>query len=495
MVHNWNSALPLYRDTGFDRKMQYNKYNTISEGTIDDLKGIVGEKYIIYNDIEKLALLSHDETPDSDSTGVAECVVFPESSKQISDIIKLSNKKRFPVTPRGAGTGLSEGAVPVYGGLVMLFDRMNRIIDYDRHNLTITTQPGLITNELNKHTREDSLFFAGYPMSLESCSIGGNVAENSGGGKAIKYGVTGKYVIGLEVVTPTGDIMVLGGKIQKDVTGYNLIGLMVGSEGTLCIFTSITLKLLAVPNISTDLFVLFNSTEEAISAVPKIIIQSGTIPAAIEYMDQISVKTTCKYLGETIPYENAAAFLLINLEGNDRSIIDSDCERIGEICMNAGATEILVGDTPSKSEKLWKVRRNIAEAFKSISPHQSIEDIVVPAAAIPDMALELEKIGKKNDILIPVYGHAGDGNLHPTIVMNPGWTIDEWRNKQPLILSEIYLTATKLGGKISGEHGIGSKRKKYMKSLCQNEYINAIRAIKKSFDPNNILNPGKIFDY
>ncbi len=471
-----------------------NKYNAVTDQIVERLVEIVGEKYVLYGDAEKLEPFSHDEVAESQYAHMPDCVVRPESTEQIAAIMSLANDERIPVTPRGAGSGLSGGAVPVHGGIVLLCDRMNRILEIDRENLTVTVQPGLVTNEINDALSQYGLFYAGYPMSLETCYVGGNVAENAGGGKAVKYGVTGRYVLGLELVTPTGEIVRLGGKLVKDVTGYNLLQLMVGSEGTLGVFTEITLKLMPLPKSSVDLLVLFRTAKEAISAVPTIMTAGGIIPTAIEFMDQSSVRASCEYLNESIPYQDAGAMLLITVDGAHEQQVEREYESIGELCLENGAIEVYVADNYTTSERIWKVRRNIAEAFKVVSPHQSLEDVVVPIAAIPDMVDGLGEISGRHEVQIPCYGHAGDGNLHATPVMNPAWTLDEWHEKLPRIMEDMYKLTHSLGGMISGEHGIGHKRKKYMNFVVPEASLEMMRAVKRALDPNNILNPGKIVD-
>jgi glycolate oxidase len=331
-------------------------------------------------------------------------------------------------------------------------------------------------------------------MSLETCHIGGNVAENAGGGKAVKYGVTERYVLGLQVVTPTGEIMELGGKRVKDVTGYNLLKLMVGSEGTLCVITRVTLRLLPLPRNQVALLVPFADVPSAIAAVPRIMTQAGVIPAAIEFMDRLSVHTSCRYLNEQLPYEQAGAMLLIEVDGSDEETVRRDYESIGELCLDCGAQEVYVADNHTTRERLWRIRRNVAEAFKAASPHQSLEDIVVPPAAIPRIMPELERIAGRYGVQIPCYGHAGDGNLHATVVRSPDDSMEAWRGKLPQVLTELYLAARALGGTISGEHGIGSKRKEIMRLVASEAELDMMRRIKRALDPNNILNPGKIFD-
>jgi len=469
-------------------------YNPVTEAIVEQLRAIVGEKHVIFGDAEKLEAFSHDEVAEEAYAHMPEAAVRVGSAEEIAAVMKLANRERIPITPRGAGSGLSGGAVPVCGGIVLLFDRMNRIVEIDRENMMIVVEPGVVTNEINDRVREHGLFYAGYPMSLETCYIGGNVAENAGGGKAVKYGVTGRYVTGLEVVTPTGQIVHFGGKLVKDVTGYNMVQLMIGSEGTLGIFTKITLKLMPLPRASVDLLCLFKTTEAAIAAVPRIMTNGGIIPTAIEFMDQTSVRAACEYLNESIPYEQAGAMLLVTVDGPDPDQVERDYETIGQMCLDAEAIEVYVADNFTTSERIWKVRRNIAEAFKIVSPHQSLEDIVVPIAAIPQMVAGLGELATKYDVQIPCYGHAGDGNLHATPVMNPAWTLEQWHETLPAILTDLYRLTADLGGLISGEHGIGSKRKGYMPMCVSPAALDMMRAVKTALDPNHVLNPGKVFE-
>ncbi|MBU8901293.1 MAG: FAD-binding protein [Victivallales bacterium] len=469
-------------------------YKRITPKIAKDLEDIVGEKYLIYNDIESLEVFSHDEIPGSEYRHMPEAVVRPQSAQEITEIMKLANREMVPVTPRGAGSGLSGGAVPVHGGIVVFLDRMNKIIEIDRENMMITLEPGVVSNDINECLKEYGLFYAGYPMSLESCYIGGNVAENAGGGKAVKYGVTSRYVLGLEVVTPTGEIVELGGKLIKNVTGYDLIQLMVGSEGTLGFFTKIILKLMPLPKAQADLLCLFETIEQAIELVPRIITETGVTPTSIEFMDKDSVKVACDYLNETLPYSDCGAMLLLTFDGSDMEQVEKDYELVGKFIEKNDVQQIYVADNPATSERVWKIRRNIAEAYNIISTRQSGEDLVVPPAQIADLLAELQSIIKKYDIMLPCFGHAGDGNIHARIVCPPEWSNDKWEATLPKILEEIYNKTINLGGMLSGEHGIGSKRKKYINKFLSEEHLNLLGMIKKAFDPNNIMNPGKVFD-
>ncbi|MBN1874946.1 MAG: FAD-binding protein [Anaerolineae bacterium] len=468
-------------------------YQPVTPGIVAELQSIVGERNVIFDDPEKMEAYSHDEVADTCFIRMPDVVVKPASAEEIAAIMQLANRECIPVTPRGAGSGLSGGAVPVYGGILLSVERMNRILEVDRDNMVVIVEPGVVTNQINEILKEEGLFYAGYPMSVETCFIGGNVAENAGGGKAIKYGVTGRYVMGLEVVLPTSEIVQLGGKLVKDVTGYNLLQLMVGSEGTLGIFTRIILKLLPLPTTKVDLLVLFRDVASAMAMVPEIMTNGRIIPTAIEFMDRLSVQTTCKYLNEELPYEEAGAMLLIEVDGNNEAQIEQEYETIGELCMQNGAIEVYVADNATTQERVWSVRRNIAEAFKVYSPVQSLEDIVLPFAQIPDLMPELERLSERYNVTIPCYGHAGDGNLHATLVKHPDTPLDEWPEQEHAILRDLYTVVSRLGGTLSGEHGIGFKRREFMPLIMSPTLIALQRRIKAVFDPNEVLNPGKIF--
>jgi glycolate oxidase len=469
-------------------------YKSVTPGIVGELERIVGKKHVIFGDTEKLEPFSHDEIPDRRFAHMPEAVVRPRSAEEISDILKLANREMVPVTPRGAGSGLSGGAVPIHGGIVLLTDRMDSVIEIDRENMMVVVEPGVVTNHINELLKEHGLYYPGYPMSLETCFIGGNVAENAGGAKAIKYGVTSRYVTGLDLVTPTGEFLKLGGKLVKNVTGYDLIHLMVGSEGTLGVFTKITLRLLPLPRSSADLLCLFRTAQEAIAAVPKVLIDSGVTPAAIEFMDRESVVTTCRYLNETIPYEDAGALLLVSVEGPDEEVVEQEYDAIGEQVLKAGAIEVYVADSSTTSERIWRVRRSLPEAVPLISRYQSNEDIAVPTSEIPRLVAAMDEIRVKYGVQVFSYGHAGDGNIHSRIITNPSWTPEQWYETQPKMLKELYTLTARLGGVISGEHGIGHKRKDYLHLVASPGHLEMMRAVKRALDPNNILNPGKIFD-
>ncbi|WP_318036635.1 FAD-binding oxidoreductase [Dethiobacter alkaliphilus] len=469
-------------------------YQPVTPAIAEKLAAIVGSKNLIYQDEEKLENYSRDEVAEKEYARMPEVVVKPNSAQEVSAVMKLANDANIPVTPRGAGTGLSGGAVAAHGGILLSVENMNRILEVDLDNLMVVVEPGVVTNEINETLKEHGLFFAGYPMSLQSCFVGGNVAENAGGGRAIKYGVTGRYILGLEVVLPDGEIVQFGGKRVKDVTGYNMVQLLVGSEGTLGIFTKIIIKLLPLPTTKIDLLALFPDVETAINVVPRIMTEGRLVPTGIEFMDRLSISTTHDYLGEKMPYPETNAALLIELDGSSAQQLRDDALAVSEILTENGAMEVYAAETPDTQEKIWKVRRNIAEAFKAISPVQSLEDIVVPIARIPDLMPVLAELQQKYDVLIPCYGHAGDGNLHATVVKKTETDINVWRETLPRLLEELYQKVFALGGTISGEHGIGYKRKSYLPLVLSEAEIALMKKIKLAFDPKNILNPGKIFD-
>ena len=467
------------------------KYGSTNESILRELRDICGEANV-FADAEMMETYSHDETPAGDYGHMPDVVVMPGSTEEVSRIMKLANRERIPVTPRGAGSGLSGGAIPVYGGIVLSVERMNRIIETDYENMMIVVEPGVVTNEINGIVGEQGLWFAGYPMSLETCFVGGNIAENAGGGKAVKYGVTGQYVMGMELVTPTGEVVELGGKVIKDVSGYDLKKLIIGSEGTLGIVTRATIKLSPMPKEKTVLLVLFSDIAGAIAMVPHIMTDAGIVPTSIEFMDQLSVHTSCDYLNEQLPYQDTGAMLLIEVDGTVRERVDEDAEVIGEMCLDAGAMEVYVADNYTTQERVWSVRRNIAEAFKVYSPEQSLEDIVVPVGAIVSLMPKIADLSEKYRLQLPTYGHAGDGNLHTTLVKPLEWSHEQWLRVESELLRELYAEVRRLGGKLSGEHGIGSKRRSYLCETADETELLLMRRIKEAFDPNGIMNPGKI---
>lgn len=445
-------------------------------------------------DKELLADYSHDETSASQYGSYPDIVVFPTSAEQVSAILKYANENLIPVTPRGGGIGLSGGAIPVKGGIVLSLEKMNRIVEIDSANMTMTVEAGVVTNDINLAAAEYNLYFAGYPMSLQSCFIGGNIAENAGGGKAIKYGVTGRYVLGLEFVLPNGEILSLGGKNVKDVAGYDLKSLIVGSEGTLGVVTKVILKLLPLPKATAVLLAIFDTVDAAIADVPKIMVDTGILPTSLEYMDRYSVQVSCDFVEDKMPVKEAEALLLIELDGTDEERLEDEYLKIGDVCEAAGAIDVFVADNAATRERIWKIRRSIPEALRTLYPEQSAEDIVVPIASIPKIIPLLAAISEKYDIKTACFGHAGDGNLHVHLMKESHYSMEHWLQVQHRALEEIYDHVVRMGGSISGEHGIGLKRKNYFSKSRLPAELTLLKNIKKCFDPNNIMNPGKIFD-
>lgn len=465
-----------------------NNYNKLSVGLIEDLKNVVGNQHAFSTEPEMLKY-AHDETEDLHF--YPELVLKPKTAEEISSIMKICNSNLIPVTPRGAGTGLSGGALPVYGGVVLSTERMNEIIFFDEENFQITVEPGMITEVLQNTVKENGLFYPPDPASKGSCFIGGNIAENSGGPKAVKYGVVKDYVLNLEVVLPNGEIIWTGANTLKNATGYNLTQLIVGSEGTLAVVTKIVLKLIPHPQFTVLLLAPFSSAHDACAAVNKIFL-AGISPSAMEFMERSAIELASHFTQTPFnPDQNIQAHLLVELDGNDLEKLMSDSEILSVVLENAGAGEILFADSETQKNELWKLRRSVAEAVKAHSVYKE-EDTVVPRAKLPQLLSGVKGIGKEFGFDSVCYGHAGDGNLHVNIIKG---NLDEqtWNDYLPLAISKIFTLCKSLGGTISGEHGIGLVQKKYMPIVFSTVELDLQKAIKKVFDPHNILNPGKIF--
>ncbi len=454
------------------------------------LKNIVGEAYV-FTDQESLNYYAHDETETLHY--LPHVVVKPKTAEEIAAIMKLCNENLIPVTPRGGGTGLSGGALPHLGGVVLSTERLNRIIEIDERNLQVTTEPGVITEVLQNAVKEKNLFYPPDPSSKGSCFIGGNIAENSGGPKAVKYGVVKDYVLNLEVVLPTGEIIYTGSNVLKNSTGYNLTQLMVGSEGTLGIVTKIILKLIPLPKFDLLMLVPFNSLEKASEAVSAIF-RAGFTPSALELVEIDALQIVSKMVdSHAVPVtDDIEAHLIIEVDGNNMDVLMSEMEQIAELMVEYEGGEVFFADDANQKAELWKLRRRTAEAVKS-SGYTIEEDTVVPRAELPKLIRGVKELGKLHDFNAVCYGHAGDGNLHVRI--NKVGIPNSFGNPEMnLILRELFKLVKSLGGTISGEHGIGLIQKSYMDIVLDPVAINVMRGIKKVFDPNNILNAGKIFD-
>jgi glycolate oxidase len=468
-------------------------YPPLTQEILRELRTYLDESRVVTN-AKELENVSFDQAAKSLYSQIPEVLVYPISTQEVASIVKLANVHRIPITARGAGSGLAGGAVPLHKGIVIAFDKMNRLLEIDKNNLTVTVEPGIITNKINEALESYGLYFAGYPMSLERCMIGGNIATNAGGGKAIKYGVTGRYIVGLEVVTATGEILTLGGKLFKNVTGYDLKQLFIGSEGTLGIITQATIQLTPLPKAASTMLVWFSQMKDAVQLVPEILTTLGITPTAIELIDQTAMKYVCEALNESFYRPLAQATLLIEVDGANQAVTNQQIQQIASLCERHGAIDVLVAADAPTRERMWKTRRSIAETLKQHSPEMSLEDMVLPIHAIPDYMPHVKRLEDMYEVSMPTYGHAGDGNLHTTLLKKASLTDAEWHALEAILLEELYTVVHQLGGKISGEHGIGIKRKSYFTAMADPAELTIMQAIKKTLDPNNILNPGKIFD-
>jgi len=464
--------------------------STLTLAHIEQFKKIAGDDYVLVDE-EALKKHGHDET--ENLLFLPEVVVRPRTAGEISRIFKICNEHTIPVTPRGAGTGLSGGALPQLGGVLISLDRMNAILEIDERNLQVTTEPGVITEVLQQAVNEKGLFYPPDPSSRGSCFIGGNIAENSGGPKAVKYGVLKDYVLNLEVVLPTGEIIWTGANVLKNSTGYNLTQLMVGSEGTLGIVTKIVLKLLPHPRHELLMLVPFHSLEKAGEAVSAIF-RAGYTPSALELVEIDALKIVSTYLNDhTIPNDDKTeAHLIIEVDGNHLDTLMNEMEAIASLLTEYDCGEIYFADDEQQKATLWKLRRRVAEVVK-LQGYTIEEDTVVPRAALPALIRGVKKLGKEHNFHPVCYGHAGDGNLH--IRIRKEGSVYSLNNPEILpALKSIFELVHSLGGTISGEHGIGLLQKDFLDIVFTSTHLNLMRGIKKVFDPNNILNKGKIFD-
>jgi glycolate oxidase len=463
-------------------------YRKVDHGIVTALRKIVGNDRVLV-DPEDMEPYSHDQVVGLRAD--PEVTIKATNVGQISKIFELAQRERIAVTPRGAGYGLSGGAVPVLGGIVLSLEKMDRILEIDKKNLMITVEPGVITGNIHRAVEAEGLFYPPDPASLDSCTIGGNIAECAGGPRAVKYGVTKDYVCGLEAVLPSGDIIQAGGKLVKNVTGYNLIQLLVGSEGTLAVVTKIILRLLPLPKVQVDLLVPFEDFQKAADTVSDIVCHR-ILPTTIEFMERDSMLAVERLLKREVPFRDAAAQLLIQLDGNVREAVDADLQIVSDICLTHGAQDGLVAEDRPTRDRLWEARRKIIEALKQESPINHMEDVVVPRAEIPSLLQGIKEIACRHHVRIISFGHAGDGNVHVN-VLKDGIPAEQWMTLLHPVQEEIYRVALSLGGTITGEHGIGATRRKYLPLAIDSAQMEIMRQIRNVFDPNQILNPGKIF--
>lgn len=469
-------------------------FTEVSSDIISLFEEIVGFENIIVDE-EKRYAYSHDQT--EDYSFLPDVVLKPGTTDEVSRIMRICNERTVPVTPRGGGTGLSGGALPLSKGVVISMERFDKIISIDEMNLQATVEPGVITEVFQNTVKEKGLFYPPDPASRGTCFIGGNVSENSGGPKAVKYGVTRDYVLNLEVVLPTGDIIWTGANVLKNSTGYNLTQLICGSEGTLGIITKIVFKLRGLPKKDVLLLIPFVTNEEACKGIAEIF-RAGVQPSGMEFFERDGAMKTIGYCEKiyaakvTTPFpENMLAYLLCELDGNDEEVLMRDAERVMVVVEQFQVGEILFADTASQKEELWKIRRNISPAVNAYCLTKA-EDVVVPRANLPKLIVGIKEIGKQYGFNSVCYGHLGDGNLHINILREQ-ITEEDWNTKINDGIGEIFKLTISLGGTLSGEHGIGIAKKPYMSIAMGEANIMLMRGIKKTFDPNGILNPGKIF--
>lgn len=461
----------------------------IFQNTHQFFKDLLKERCVI--DEEKLHEYGHDET--EDILVLPQLLLIPNSVDEIVKIMQYCFAHEIPVTPCGARTGLSGGAIPLAHGVLLSMEKFNQILEIDEKNSQVITEPGVITQVLQDAVREKGLFYPPDPASRGSCSIGGNIAENSGGPKAVKYGVTNEYVLNLQMVLPNGELIWTGANVLKNATGYNLTQLVVGSEGTLGIVTKIVLKLIPHPTHNLLMLVPFYDAAEACRAVAAIF-NAGITPSGMEFMERDALLWTKAFIGdENVPVaDNHGAHLLIEVDGFHAEVLMSDCEKIMTVLEDFETDEILFAESEAQKDKLWQLRRKVGEAVKANSVYKE-EDTVVPRYHLPELLTHIKATGTKYGFKSVCYGHAGDGNLHVNIIKGD-LTDDQWNDELPKAIREIFERVVELGGTLSGEHGIGLVQKPYMDIAFSEVTMNLMRGIKKVFDPKGIMNPGKIFD-
>ncbi len=451
---------------------------------IEQLKTIIGAENVA-TDRQDLICYGYDATQ---MEFLPDAVVHPGSTEEVARVLKLANTEKFPVFPRGAGSGFTGGALPKGGGIVLVVTRLNRILRIDTENLIAEVEPGVVTEQFQIEVEKLGLFYPPDPASLKFSTLGGNVAENAGGPRCVKYGVTRDFVMGLEVVLPTGEIIRTGGETYKGVVGYDLTRLLCGSEGTLGVITKIIFKLLPLPEAKKTMLTIFDSIDGAAKAVSTII-GNKIIPTTLEFMDYATLQCVEKRFSLGIP-ANGRAVLLIEVDG-DRELIEKQATRIQELIQPLGLVECKVAKDAAESEALWKVRRLVSPSLRDVNPDKFNEDIVVPRSRVPDVIRVIDRIQQKYDIPIVNFGHAGDGNIHVNVMIDKA--VAGLEEKAHEAIAEIFQAALDLNGTMSGEHGVGLAKQPYIHLELKPAQVAAMQAVKNALDPNNILNPGKMF--
>lgn len=462
-------------------------YNKVTEKDIQALVAATASDRVLYGEAISEDY-SHDEL--GGISNMPEVLVKATSTEEVAAVMKYASENKIPVVVRGSGTGLVGAAVALCGGIMLETTAMNKILELDEENLTVTVQPGVLLMELAAFCEEHDFLYPPDPGE-KSATIGGNISTNAGGMRAVKYGVTRDYVRGLTVVLPNGETVKLGGKVVKNSSGYSLKDLIIGSEGTLGIITEAVLKLVPLPKITTSLLVPFTSISDAISTVP-LLIKSRASLTAIEFMEQGTILFSEEYLGKNFPDKKAPAYLILTVDGNDKSVVESEIDKVAELCINAGATDALIVDTEERKGSVWSARGAFLEAIKASTTEMDECDVVVPRNKVAEFVLYTHEVSKQLGVRIPSFGHAGDGNLHVYVCRDD---LDEvaWKNALDKSFDLLYKKARELSGLVSGEHGIGYAKKAFLAEDYGETQLALMRGIKAAFDPDNILNPGKVF--
>lgn len=462
------------------------EYKKIDDRDLEFLKSVVGEKNFLYGkDISED--YSHDEL--GGVSNYPDVLVRPHATEEVSKIMKYAYENNIPVVARGSGTGLVGAAVPLYGGIMIETTEMNKFLELDEENLTLTLEPGVLLMEIGKYVEEQDLFYPPDPGE-KSATIGGNISTNAGGMRAVKYGVTRDYVRGLEVVLPNGEVLEIGGKVVKNSSGYSLKDLIVGSEGTLGIVTKAIMRLLPLPKKAVSLLIPFKDIDSAIEMVPQII-KSKAVPTAIEFMQREVILAAEEFLGKKFPDNSSDAYLLLTFDGNSTEQVEKDYEVVADLCLSKGALDVFIVDTDERKESVWSARGAFLEAIKASTTEMDECDVVVPRNKVASFIKYTHELEKEFDMRIPSFGHAGDGNLHVYICRDE-LNDEQWKKNLKGLFEKMYKKSEELRGLVSGEHGIGYAKKEYMAKQYGDSYMAIMRGIKAAFDPKNILNPDKV---
>jgi len=461
-------------------------YKKFDDGDLAYLKSFLPPDRVFSGD-EISPDYSHDEL--GGSLHFPDVLVEVLTTDEVTRIMEYANERRIPVTARGAGTGLVGACVPVYGGIMISFMKMNRILELDGENMTLTVEPGALLMEISAYAEERGLFYPPDPGE-KAASIGGNISTNAGGMRAVKYGVTKDYVRGLEVVLPSGKVVELGGKVVKNSSGYNLMGLVIGAEGTLGLITKAILKLIPLPPRSVSLLIPFDDVFSAIRTVPALM-RTRITPTAVEFMDKEIILDAEKYLGKNFPDKSSDAYLLLTYDGLTKEDLERNYDAIAQVCFPLGGKDLLIIDTDERKESVWPARSAFLHAIKASTDEIDECDVVVPISMVADFVEYTYSLREKHGVRIRCFGHAGDGNLH-IYVLRDGLDEEIWRRKLSGVFADLYQRAAEWGGKVSGEHGIGLAKTPYLREGESQVVLGLMDEIKSVFDPNRIMNPGKI---